>query len=162
MVGNTLIQIKHSTVTDRPPSLNLGEIAYSFTSNTLFIGTSSNSVINIGGYNIANAVDYRTALNNPNTIVYRDALGSFNANVIYATIQGNANSATQFQTPRYINITGDVGNTSNLFDGTANAEIILKLDDTGINAGTYGGVRQIPVVKYYANGVAYFAAFILW
>jgi hypothetical protein len=157
MRDNTVIQIRYSTANDRPQSLNVGELAYSYTANTLFIGTASNTVINIGGYNIANAVDYRTPLNNPSTIVYRDGDGSFNANIIYATIQGNANSATQFRTPRYINITGDVGNTSNLFDGTSNAEIILKLDDTGIVAGTYGGVRNIPVVKYYANGIAYFA-----
>ena len=57
MRSNTVIQIKHSTVTDRPPSLNIGELAYSYTANTLFIGTSANSVINIGGFNIANVVN---------------------------------------------------------------------------------------------------------
>jgi hypothetical protein len=161
MRSNTVIQIKHSTVTDRPPSLNIGELAYSYTANTLFIGTSANSVINIGGFNIANVVDYRTSDNTFNTLVFRDANGMFSATRVYASLYGNANTATKFQTPRYINIYGDVVkdsvNTSNVFDGTANADLILKLNDTGIVAGTYGGVRNIPVIKYYANGVAYFA-----
>ena len=161
MRSNTVIQIKHSTVTDRPPSLNIGELAYSYTANTLFIGTSANSVINIGGFNIANVVDYRTSDNTFNTLVFRDANGMFSATRVYASLYGNANTATKFQTPRYINIRGDVvgdlPNTSNVFDGTANADLILKLNDTGIVNGTYGGVRNIPVIKYYANGVAYFA-----
>ena len=132
MHDNTVIQIRHSTANNRPLSLNIGELAYSFTSNMLFIGTASNNVINIGGQTIANAVENKTALNIPNSIVYRDSNGNFNANIIYAAV----NTAVQFSTPRYINITGDVGNTSNLFDGNANADIILKLDDTGINSGT--------------------------
>ena len=32
------------------------------------------------------------------------------------------------------------------------------LANTAITPGTYGGVRSIPVLKFYANGVAYFAA----
>lgn len=157
-LGNTVIQIKYSTANGRPASLNVGELGYSFVSNTFFIGTTSNTTLNIGGHTITTAVENRTSANTPSTLVERDANGSFSATRVYASIFGNANTTTQFQTPRYINISGDVGNTSNLFDGTANADIILKLDDTGINAGTYGGVRKIPVVKYYANGVAYFAA----
>ena len=157
MRSNTVIQIKKSTVTDRPESLNIAELAYSFTSNTLFIGTSANSVINIGGYNIATAVENRTSSNVANTIVVRDSNGSFSASRVYASLWGNANTASKFETPRYINISGDVNTTSNLFDGTANAGFTLILNDTGINSGTYGGTRQIPVIKFYANGVAHFA-----
>ena len=157
-VGNTVIQIKYSTANGRPASLNVGELGYSFVSNTFFIGTTSNTTLNIGGYTITTAVENRTSSNTANTLVERDANGSFSATRVYASVFGNANTVTQFQTPRYINISGDVGNTSNLFDGTANADIILKLDDTGITSGTYGGSRTVPIVKYYANGVAYFAA----
>jgi len=156
-LGNTIIQIKYSTANGRPASLNVGELAYSFASNTLFIGTSSSTTLNIGGHTIANVVENRTSLALPNTLVFRDQFGNFTANGINAPILGNANTATKFEVPRYINISGDVGNTSNLYDGTANADIILKLDDTGIAAGTYGGNRTVPVIKYYANGIAYFA-----
>jgi hypothetical protein len=39
-MANTLIQLKHSLVTDTPPSLNVAEPAYSYSSNTLFIGSA--------------------------------------------------------------------------------------------------------------------------
>ena len=156
-LGNTIIQIKYSTANGRPATLNVGELGYSFVSNTFFIGTTSNTTLNIGGHTVTTAVENRTSANTSNTLVQRDANGSFSATRVYASVFGNSNTTTQFQTPRYINISGDVGNTSNLYDGTANADIILKLDDTGIVAGTYGGNRTVPVIKYYANGVAYFA-----
>lgn len=38
MASNTLIQIKRSQTTAAPPSLANGELAYSFSSNKLFIG----------------------------------------------------------------------------------------------------------------------------
>ena len=156
-LGNTIIQIKYSTANGRPATLNVGELGYSFVSNTFFIGTTSNTTLNIGGYTVTTAVENRTSANTPSTLVERDATGSFSATRVYASVFGNSNTTTQFQTPRYINISGDVGNTSNLYDGTANADIILKLDDTGIAAGTYGGNRTVPVIKYYANGISYFA-----
>ena len=156
-LGNTIIQIKYSTANGRPATLNVGELGYSFVSNTFFIGTTSNTTLNIGGYTVTTAVENRTSANTSSTLVERDANGSFSATRVYASVFGNSNTTTQFQTPRYINISGDVGNTSNLYDGTANADIILKLDDTGIAAGTYGGNRTVPIIKYYANGISYFA-----
>ena len=48
-MANTTIQILRSYVTATPASLADGELAYSFVSNTLFIGTSNNEVIPIGG-----------------------------------------------------------------------------------------------------------------
>ena len=54
MPANTLIQIRRSQSTNVPPSLANGEIAYSFSSNKLFIGqtdlaTPATSVEWIGG-----------------------------------------------------------------------------------------------------------------
>lgn len=65
-MANTLIQIKSSLVTATPSTLNIAEPAYSYASNTLFIGTpNSDGSIPIGGkfyldqqqiiYNTANA-----------------------------------------------------------------------------------------------------------
>lgn len=49
-MANTVIQLKFSTVTNTPVSLNVGEPAYSYSSNTLFIGTpDGTSAIAIGG-----------------------------------------------------------------------------------------------------------------
>ena len=56
MSSNTTIQILRSYANTSPTSLSDGELAYSFVSNTLFIGDNSGDVIEIGGPNyIANA-----------------------------------------------------------------------------------------------------------
>ena len=49
-MANTVIQLKQSLITAAPTRLNVGEPAYSFVSNTLFIGTPAGTgVIEIGG-----------------------------------------------------------------------------------------------------------------
>jgi len=48
-VANTVIQIKYSEANSRPTSLAQGELAYSFVSNTLFIGTDADANYEIGG-----------------------------------------------------------------------------------------------------------------
>ena len=48
-MANTVIQLKFSDVTSAPPSLNVGEAAYSNTSQKLFIGDSASNVLTIGG-----------------------------------------------------------------------------------------------------------------
>ena len=54
-MANTVIQILRSYANTRPSSLADGEMAYSFVSNTLFIGDQSGDIIEIGGPNyIAN------------------------------------------------------------------------------------------------------------
>jgi len=48
-MADNIIQIKRSTTTNVPTSLEYGELAYSFSSNSLFIGTEANAVIKIAG-----------------------------------------------------------------------------------------------------------------
>ena len=50
-MANTTIQILRSYATNKPSNGSLadGELAYSFSSNTLFIGNANNAVIEIGG-----------------------------------------------------------------------------------------------------------------
>ena len=51
MSGNTEILIKRSLVNNKPTTLNQGELAFSYTSNTLFIGTTgSDDAFEIAGY----------------------------------------------------------------------------------------------------------------
>ena len=55
MSSNTVIQILRSYANTSPQALADGEMAYSFVSNTLFIGDNSGDIIEIGGPNyIAN------------------------------------------------------------------------------------------------------------
>ena len=48
-MANTTIQILRSYANTAPETLADGELAYSFLSNTLFIGNTTNHVIPIGG-----------------------------------------------------------------------------------------------------------------
>ena len=55
-MANTTIQILRSYANTAPPVLEDGELAYSFVSNTLFIGDKFGDIIEIGGPDyIANA-----------------------------------------------------------------------------------------------------------
>ena len=48
-MANTTIQILRSYSNPAPTVLADGELAYSFVSNTLFIGSNTNQIISIGG-----------------------------------------------------------------------------------------------------------------
>ena len=159
-ISNTSILIKRSLTTGRPSTLNQGEFAYSYASNTLFIGTPGGTgVVNVGGQYYTSQIDAATNLNTGGTLVRRDsngnvALGHVTADSITASIDGNANSATQFQTDRYIDVSGgDITASAQLFNGTANATLSASLNSvSGLSAGTYGGTTDIPVVTVAANG----------
>lgn len=158
-MANTSIRIKRSSTTSSPVSLLSGEFAYSYQSNTLFIGTADGlGVVNVGGQyytsQVDNATDAATAL----TLVRRDATGNASFNYITAniigTITGNANSATRLETARDFSISGgDISASAVSFDGTGNVTLNASLDAvTGLSAGTYGGTTAIPVVTVAANG----------
>lgn len=80
-MSNTTIQILRSYVTNTPAALADGELAYSFVSNTMFIGNNANNVIKIGGEFYTNTIDLATSDNVPNTLVLRDSTGSINVSV---------------------------------------------------------------------------------
>jgi hypothetical protein len=156
-MANTLIQLKHSLVTDIPPSLNLAEPAYSYTSNTLFIGTPDGlGSLNVGGVFYTSQIDDATSEDTPNTLVKRDASGnaSFNyiiANNITATIDGNAATASKWLNPIDLGLDGDAtGNVS--IDGSSNVTLTVDLTASGVTSGTYGGTTQIPVITIDTDG----------
>ncbi len=155
-MSNTVIQLKYSTVNANPASLNIGEPAYSFTSDKLFIGNAATGVLTIGGKRYVDLIEANTASATPGTIVVRDTNGSasFNvitANVISATIDGNAATASKLQTARDIGLAGDLtGNVS--FDGSSNVTLTAELTNTGVIAGSYGGTSNIAVFTVDEDG----------
>lgn len=167
-MANTSILIKRSTTVGTPVSLQAGELAYSYLSNTIFIGSpDGNGVVNVGGQYYTSQIDSATSSNNVSTIVKRDAAGNIAVGHITArsidlgggtigagSFTGNANSATQFQTDRFINISGgDITASAQLFNGTANATLSASLSTvSGLTAGTYGGSTTVPIVTVAANG----------
>jgi hypothetical protein len=87
-MSNTVIQILRSYANTAPLTLDDGELAYSFVSNTLFIGNNSNGIIKIGGQYYINRLENATRNNTANTLVLRDANGS--ANVYIDLIDGGS------------------------------------------------------------------------
>lgn len=161
MITNTVIQIKRSEVNDTPAYLNIAEPGYSYTSNTLFIGTpDSLGTINIGGYFYTKTIDDSTDLPAGNTLVLRDEFGSASFNLITANIitsnvvgdvDGNANSATQLQSPFILSIEGDAeGNIA--IDGATNVSLNVQLTPSGVIAGQYGNTTQIPTFDISDDG----------
>jgi len=124
-----LIQIKSSNVTAVPSTLNIAEPAYSYASNTLFIGTPAGTgSIAIGGkfyldqqqtiYNTANAAftqansstgSLQTTLqNNINTVDARATAAFIQANAAFIkanTGTGNASFGDYFPTGDWGNLT---------------------------------------------------------
>lgn len=155
-MANTIIQLKYSTVTSTPTTLNVAEPAYSFTSDKLFIGNNTGTVLTIGGKYYVDQIEAATAAATVNTLVERDAQANaaFNgvtANFFTGALVGNASTATTWQTARLIGVSGDATGQVSV-DGSASANVPLTLNNTGVTAGTYGGATQIPTFAVDAKG----------
>jgi len=161
--SNTSILIKRSTATGTPSSLKAGELAYSYLSNTIFIGNSTGTgVVNIGGQYYTSQIDNASSANGSGTIVKRDAMG--NISVGYITAAGisvsnlNANTAnlatyaTQLQNPQYFGAYGDATAANVIFNGTANVELGFTLATVNSNVGAYGNTTSIPTITVDAKG----------
>ena len=153
-ISNTNILIKRSLTTGIPTSLNAGEFAYSYASNTLFLGTpNGNGVVNVGGQYYTSTLDAATSSNTASTLVKRNSNGAFSGRLF-----GNANTATTLETSRNFSISGsDITASTQSFNGSDNVILNASLNSIdGLSAGYYGGSTAssstIPVVQVAANG----------
>ena len=160
----TAIVTKYSVANTvpEPGALLDGELAYSFPSANLFIGSNGSYEI-IGGKYYTDIINRSTANAEPNTLVFRDAGGSFSGQFITATavnspgfignlrgIADTANSLTEFVT---ISITGDATGNANTTLNVATQPIInLTLSNTGVSSGVYGNSSVIPVITVDEKG----------
>jgi hypothetical protein len=149
-MANTNILIKRSTTTGVPVSLQAGELAYSYLSNTIFIGTpGGNGVVNVGGQYYTAQVDAATSSNTASTLVKRDANGQFSGR-----LDGIAGKADVITNARNFSISGgDITATAQSFDGSAAVTLSASLNAVpSLGAGTYGSQTEIPVIQVAANG----------
>jgi len=151
-MANTTIQIKRSLNNDIPGSLEFGELAYSFSSEKLFVGNQSQAAIVIGGNTYVQIVDAATSSNTSSTLVKRDASGNFSASTISAELDGNAATSTKWKTSRLIGVSGDASGQVSV-DGSANANVPLTLATVNATTGIFGGVTNIPVINVNEKGL---------
>lgn len=87
MAGNTEILIKRSLSTGVPGSLQQGELAYSYASNTIFIGTPDGlGTVNVGGQFYTSQIDTATDAATGDKLVRRDGSGNATFNQIYGSL----------------------------------------------------------------------------
>ena len=149
-ISNTSILIKRSQTTGKPTSLNQGELAYSYLSNTLFFGTvGGNGVVNVGGQYYTSTVDAATNANTVSTLVKRDTNGAF-----YGQLYGNANTATTLQNSQNFSVSGgDITASAVGFNGSSGVTLNASLNNVnGLSSGSVGSSTSIPVIQYGANG----------
>ena len=151
-MANTNILIKRSTTTSIPTngSLKSGELAYSYLSNTMFMGnTAGTGVINVGGLLYTQTIDAATSANTSSTLVKRDADGKF-----AGRLTGIADKADVLTNGRNFSISGhDITASAVGFDGSAAVVLDASLNQVpGLTAGTYGSTTAIPSVTVGANG----------
>lgn len=162
----SLIKIKRSEVSGNPAVLGAGELAYSALPDNgsnggdrLYIGTGTETAGNavnhevIGGKYFTSQINAATAANTAATIVKRDASGNFSANIITAALVGNASTATAWETPRSLALTGDAAATFTNVDGSNNYSTAITLATVNSNIGTFGSGTQVPVITVNAKGL---------
>jgi len=151
-MANTVIQLKFSDVTSAPVSLNVGEAAYSNTSQKLFIGDTANNVLTIGGKFFTDQqgliftktnVAFDTA--NSAASYANSAFASSNNNAGAATAGSYANSAfgVANSAASYANSGFAVSNSAASYANSAflsannSAGVNLTQNTNITNAGTY-------------------------
>ena len=159
-MANTVIQLKYSSATNKPPTLNVAEPAYSNVSSTLWIDDGT-AVVAIGGKAYTDKIDAAASAATANVLVKRDTTGNASFNYVigslFGSVYGNATSADKWATPRNIGVDGDATGIVSV-DGTANANIPLVLSNSGVVAGNYGGSANASVITVDAKGRVTYAA----
>ena len=98
-----------------------------------------------------------TNLNTASTIVFRDASGNFSAGTITAAltgdVNGNATTASAWQTGRTLSLTGDVTGSTTI-DGSGNASISTTIGANSVALGTDTTGNYVQQGATSGNGIS--------
>jgi len=150
----TLVQIKRSTLNTAPATLEEGELAYSYVSNTLFLGDTANGVMNIGGQYYTNLIDNASAANGSTTFVRRYANGSAQFQQLDILVGPTANShvATKQYVDDAVQANVTLASLNDVDIGTAYSDQNNKIL-IGNSAGYYVGTVVTGNVSLTNTGV---------
>ena len=170
-MANTTIQLKFSTATATPTSLNVAEPAYSYTSNTLFIGSpASTGSIAIGGkfyldqqqdiYNTANAAFTAANTSLSANLAFNQANAAFitaNSAGVYANgafVAANAAQVTATSAGVYANGAFAAANTAQVTATSAGvyANGAFVAANTAQNSATAAFIRANNSISANAGG----------
>jgi len=128
-MANTVIQLKYSTVTATPSALNVAEPAYSYTSNTLFIGSPSGTgAIAIGGKFY---LDQQQDIYNSANAAFAAANAAGTSTTVNSAFQA-ANSAGSYANSAFVHANSAFINSNSAFDH-ANAAFVVANNESFIN-----------------------------
>ena len=147
-MANSVIQIKRSNTEATPANLAYGELAYSLTSNNLFIGTDSNTVIKIGGGSDVALLNVTPGTTTNGAALVTNSTGGVDVLTIQDATIGSNVSANQVSVSQ--NLTSNVlsANSITTTDGTftdvsiantltVNGSITLRGDNINLGDGSH-------------------------
>lgn len=140
---DNIIQIKRSDSTDTPNtgSLLFGELAYSFSSNAMFIGTSANTVIEIGGGAYVGLLDHSPGTLTAESAIIVDANSSIDALSVESFRIQSSGGSTEYITEIVNEITASVANTDLATAYAVKAYVDQRASsNVAITGGTITGV----------------------
>lgn len=151
---NTIIQILRSDSTALPTTLNPGEQAYSFLSQKLFIGNSTNGVVTIGGKYYVDLVDGATSSNSSNTLVRRTNDG--NAAFRMVTVNDSASNGTDVVNKTYLDSRINALSSNTIYQGTLGQNGYSNVNATAADGGSLIFVANNSTVARFTKTTADF------
>ena len=132
-MANTLIQIKFSDSNAAPTLLNVAEPAYSYVSNTLFIGTTNDAgTIIIGGKTYVDKTNSAFDKANSANVLAQSGFDKANsANVLAQAAFDKANNSTDAWVRTQANAAFDKANSANVIAQAGFDKANTKLDSAG-------------------------------